>query len=383
MKKHLTVLCLILSFSQIGLAQFLHKASKESHYRLVYALNSLQIKNITLNGLGTVDSSYFNNCVDTIALDESFKKSGNYLIASLDHDRLRLELLENRPFKLQVLNNQSDFNVVLIGDNNRFLNNAQVFLEGIKVKFSTEKGLYQLPKRHNKGLLQINFEGESYYEIITTNYPSYAQKLKNRIVYSFPLKYLTTPLVNWIKYHNPPTFVRNIKTMFREGFRDYFEEKKEQKLERKYEEWQQNAVVFLNKPKYLPKDTVRFKVVLMDKKGRYLDKPFLDVKIGGYSKKVITKLKPYSKGLFEGYFVLADSLKLKLNQRQYLRFMDEDVLASTSFQYADYTLNAELFEIKIDENTYYQSDTIQLALSAFDENGIAISDAHYSLKVQT
>jgi thiamine biosynthesis lipoprotein ApbE len=42
--------------------------------------------------------------------------------------------------------------------------------------------------------------------------------------------------------------------------------------------------VFLNKPKYLPKDTVRFKVVLMDKKGRYLDKPFLDVKIGGIQK---------------------------------------------------------------------------------------------------
>lgn len=384
MKKHLTVLCLILSFSQIGLAQFLHKASKESHYRLVYALNSLQTKNITLNSLSIVDSSYFNNCVDTIALDESFKKSGNYLIASLDYDRLRLELLENRPFKLQVLNNQSDFNVVLIGDNNRFVNNAQVFLEGKKVKFSTEKGLYQLPKRHNKGLLQIDFEGESYYEIITTNYPSYAKKLKNRIVYSFPLKYLTFPLVNWIKYHNPTTFVRNIQAMFREGFSDYFEEKKEQKLEQKYSEWQQNSVVFLNKPKYLPKDTVRFKVVLMDKKGRYLDKPFLDVKIGAYSKKVITNLKPYSKGLFEGYFVLTDSLKLKLNQSQYLRFMDdEDELASTSFQYADYTPNAELFEIKIDENTYYQTDTIQLALSAFDENGIAISDARYSLKVQT
>jgi hypothetical protein len=283
---------------------------KESHYRLVYALNSLQTKNITLNSLSIVDSSYFNNCVDTIALDESFKKSGNYLIASLDHDRLRLELLENRPFKLQVLNNQSDFNVVLIGDNNRFVNNAQVFLEGKKVKFSTEKGLYQLPKRHNKGLLQIDYEGESYYEIITTNYPSYAQKLKNRIVYSFPLKYLTVPLVNWIKYHNPPTFVRNIKAMFREGFRDYFEEKKEQKLERKYEEWQQNSVVFLNKPKYLPKDTVRFKVVLMDKKGRYLDKPFLDVKIGGIQKRLLISLSPIAKACLKDtlYWRIVSSL---------------------------------------------------------------------------
>lgn len=378
------VLCLILSFSQIGLAQFLHKASKESHYRLVYALNSLQTKNITLNSLSIVDSSYFNNCVDTIALDESFKKSGNYLIASLDHDRLRLELLENRPFKLQLLNNQSDFNVVLVGDNNRFINNAQVFLEGKKVRFSTEKGLFQLPKRHNKGLLRIDLAGESYFEIINTRYPSYAKKLKNRIVYSFPLKYLTVPLVNWIKYHNPPTFVRNIKAMFREGFSDYFEEKREQKMEQKYSEWQQNSVVFLNKPKFLPKDTVRFKVVLMDRKGRYLDKPFLNVKIGEYPRlKVVARVKPYSKGLFEGYFVLADSLKLKLDQHQFLRFMDdEDELASTSFKYADYALNAELFEIDLPENTYYQADTIQLALSAFDENGIAISDARYSLKVQ-
>jgi hypothetical protein len=62
---------------------------------------------------------------------------------------------------------------------------------------------------------------------------------------------------------------------------------------------------------------------------------------------------------------------------------DEDDLVSTSFKYADYALNVELFEIKIDENAYYQTDTIQLALSAFDENGIAISDARYSLKVQT
>jgi hypothetical protein len=62
--------------------------------------------------------------------------------------------------------------------------------------------------------------------------------------------------------------------MFREGFSNYFEEKKEQKLEQKYSEWQQNSVVFLNKPKYLPKDTVRFKVVLMDKKGPILKSPF-------------------------------------------------------------------------------------------------------------
>lgn len=137
----------------------------------------------------------------------------------------------------------------------------------------------------------------------------------------------------------------------------------------------------LNKPKYLPNDTVKFKAYVFNKKGKAINDE-LDVALFNYGKKTtITKLKPYTAGMYNFEFVLHDSLQLKLDKHYDLRLSHpkRDKSLSQFFDYEAYLLKKNTLTVRIENNEHHRGQNKQVYVSVRDDNDLKVSDARVEI----
>ncbi|RZJ82671.1 MAG: hypothetical protein EOO20_24175, partial [Chryseobacterium sp.] len=143
-----------------------------------------------------------------------------------------------------------------------------------------------------------------------------------------------------------------------------------------------------NKPKYRPRDTVRFKFFLVRNDKRKSENKLLRAEIYDYksSKEIIKTIAPYTAGGYESSFVLSDSLKLKLNTvysvvLKELEGNEWKEVIRGSFRYEDYELHKINLNVRHPEWVEYPGRPIALYIRASDENDLTIPDARLEVVV--
>ena len=147
----------------------------------------------------------------------------------------------------------------------------------------------------------------------------------------------------------------------------------------------QSYFVF-NKPRYKPRDTVRFKAFIMTSSGRPVDKPLQVRLLEAYPRDVDTvigHITPYRPGGYSFSFVLTDSLDLSLdeNYRIQLETPAGIRLADENFHYEDYELTSLRFEARVDKHVNSPGDPVSLYAKAIDENDLPVPDARVRIWV--
>ncbi len=154
----------------------------------------------------------------------------------------------------------------------------------------------------------------------------------------------------------------------------------------------------IGQPKYKPNDTVRVKGSFYRKNRRY-NRPVSvllslslsqDYNESFYSslsnnRKVLKeRLDPCADGVYTYDFVLADSLRLKLDTKYYVSFWDRKgrLLEYCSFKYEDYVLRDATLDGSYDQPDYYKGDSIRVKVTAKDANGLPFADALVKVTLQ-
>ena len=167
-------------------------------------------------------------------------------------------------------------------------------------------------KSNKKGFLSVTHQGFTSYYSLKRDYNNPSVK---RLLNNTPVKHVWFPIKTILKI--PKYYFHLIKHEgFFRSFRAFgfaFQELMYHFNPKSYDEFSSNyfGYMVLNKPKYLPNDTVKFKAYIVNRKGKALNKP-VNVVLGHYrDRKILTKLNPYTQGGYECQFVFARFIEIK------------------------------------------------------------------------
>ena len=152
----------------------------------------------------------------------------------------------------------------------------------------------------------------------------------------------------------------------------------------------------VSQPKYKPNDTVRVKGFVYRKNRRYNRPVSVSLlKYDGRSsfsslqkenrKMLKEELEPCSDGVYTYDFVLADSLKLQLDEKYIVSFWNKKgrlIGTSSTFTYEDYVLRDASLVGSYDQPAYYKGDSIRVKVKAKDANGFPFADALVKVTLQ-
>lgn len=138
-----------------------------------------------------------------------------------------------------------------------------------------------------------------------------------------------------------------------------------------------------NQPKYKPNDTVRVKGFIYRKNRRYNRPVSVRLSGNGVNNRLEKRLEPCADGVYTYDFVLTDSLKLQLDKRYFVSFVNKRGREiARGFTYEDYVLHDATLEASYDQPTYYKGDSIRVKVKAKDANGLPFADALVKVTLQ-
>lgn len=147
--------------------------------------------------------------------------------------------------------------------------------------------------------------------------------------------------------------------------------------------------IALNKPEYRVGDTVHFKALGLNSKGKAQEG--LGLKMSYYDglkrKKLsvsVNNLEHYAPGRFKGFFVISDSLEgLRLNFELTTSDYNKYLLIHRSINVKDYRFDEVDFDYEIlnNENELYADQPLVFKFSAFDDNGLPVLDGKVHIKI--
>ena len=280
--------CLIIFFAVASIgklkSQELQKSRAYSYYTYIYTINNNLAKNLLdINGKALVKEELLLNPIDSFLTDSGYKKkliAGNYLYVSASGNNLH--------YKLKSINNMDAY---LYVDKKRILffpytkstlqpiADAVVKLNKHKAKYDPQTRAYKLKGVKEEGFITVTSGNEEAYFSIEKKEKDYDYDYERQ---KFSLKKL-------FKKSDNDSYYRRNNTNYNNGY------------------------IAFNKPKYLPKDTVKFKALILTKKGKYYMGD-VDVMFGrGSNNKKLTTIKAISPGAYVYQFVLGDSLTVDEN----------------------------------------------------------------------
>ncbi|MGV3538464.1 MAG: carboxypeptidase-like regulatory domain-containing protein [Rufibacter sp.] len=351
-----------------------------SYFTYIYKITDAEAKVLFEKGMDAAKQSFFHTKVDSFPTNLPYQKQlpqGHYLYTYTSGPDLEYTLHSSIQSQLQLLNNHVDFAAVLQDSLGNIIPNAQLMLKNKKVPFDQASQTYRLANSKKSGLLSVTHDSFTFYVPVEQNNRKWKTSLWRKIVFSKPVYYLWSPfrdiassLIHWY----PQGFVYKAIHLFDDwGYRS--------------SNWPQGYLV-LNKPMYMPGDTVRYKAFLVKKNGNPYKKA-LQAEIAGTDKpKRLGELKPFRPGAYEGSFILHDSLRLRLDTSVRLklirekRWNEEDVI-STMFKYEDYELKENTYTARLDKLEHFAGTTNNLILRGADANGLTLTDARVELTVLT
>lgn len=144
------------------------------------------------------------------------------------------------------------------------------------------------------------------------------------------------------------------------------------------------SYLITDKNKYKPGDKVRFKSYALSN-SRNPIKRELEIWLTAYPVNIkLGTISPHRPGSFAGEFMLHDSLKLQLDKTYQLRLQKNwRVVSSCNFRYEDYELSGNKLDVQLESASQYNPDTNTVVITATDENGLMLKDAHAEVVVET
>lgn len=367
---YLAFLCLVpLSLMSQERAQWQEGSSYELVYKLSLAEASKLVQSLTIE----IDDFNLQERVpfDTIPSGNRGKhlnELGFYLRVKAKKQQLVAELDLVQNYEVEMVPNRKRLAFIVLKNGNEVVRPEEVVLRGKTVAFDQDLQAYNTRVRRGRGVIVIDNHGEQALFPIHKSYKQFFYRFGNKVLHSFPVKVIYKPgreIYQSIAYGEPTGIVRKAGSLI---FRDLREK-------RVY------GYLLLNKPKYEPVDTIRYKVKLAKQNGRaYSRKVTVSLpsrKGKGYQKEIRLK-----RGQAHGEIVLHDSLNLILDGYQYLAIRRNDQeLISTSFDYEEYVLKSEVYDLRLEQEKHNNGEENKAILSGIDENDNNLKNSRYELEI--
>ncbi|WP_299708314.1 carboxypeptidase-like regulatory domain-containing protein [uncultured Pontibacter sp.] len=380
-------LLLLLFISLITVSAFsqgrLANSQLRSPYTYIYQITDEQALKIYEKGPDVVKSSFFHTVVDSFAIGKDYNKplpQGHYLYMHAQGPDLVYWLETKSKLQAKLLHMQPELTLLIHDSLGQLVSDAQVMAGKKRVPFDNKTNTYRLKKGPKKGVVSVTHSGHTFYEELAPqhNQSHYKPKWWQRLINTFPIRYAWWPfrdVYRTIKWGYPQGWIRSVASIFNE---DHRRDKAD-----KYK-----GYLVTNKPLYQPGDTVRYKAYVVKDNGKpvqYKAQLVLD----GYDikRKKLEEFEPYRKGAYEGWFVLHDSLNLRLDATYTLLLertnKREDVMVSHSFTYEDYELKENKYTLRLAHEEHQAGIENQLHVRGTDANGLNLLDARVEVVVFT
>lgn len=364
---------LCLSYSPL-VGQQKPQFSTQSNYTLVYKLSLEEAKNIAHSGTASVtEFDLFKRIpYDTLVDNEAgrhTRQNGFYLLIKTVKQKLDISLQLVQHLEIKKIADKGHLRFIIIEDGIREVKPTEVRIDGRSIEYNEEIKAYRIKPRRGSNTVVVRYKGEEAIFPVFKNYNPLFHRFGNKVLSSFPVKLIYKPgrdIYQSIAYGETVGIVNKVGSIF---FRDL-------RYARAY------GYLLLNKPKYNPEDTLRYKLKLAKEDGRPYNRK-VTLKLGGYGRSKFTREVRLKKGQTAGEIVLHDSLDLRLDGYQRLAVIRHgDQLISTSFDLEDYSLKSETYELKLDKDRHSLSDENKIVLSGKDENDKRLKNSRYEVEVK-
>jgi hypothetical protein len=313
------------------------------------------------------DSSYFHT---PISEKQAKQETGHYLRVNLSGESYEASLYATNNIRVELLNSQHDFSLLVKDTLGNNLPAAQVFLNKRSVPFDPKTQNYHLKRAPKEGFLEVKIAQDiAYYKVEPTGrkisglVTSYNRFKYTRIggIVTFPFRFLGKP----IKY-----LITNIR-------RGNWISPKEFFFRRKYRLLQ--GYIAFSQPVYRLGDTMRLKAFVASPKGRplkrnltftiaerYLDDPAL-----------VQKISPEKPGSYIMEWPLMDTLTIDedysvaIAHPRHKKWMN----LRSKFRLEEFELDEINYELKTTCTEFHRGEKCILQLSAKTTNGLSIPDA--------
>ena len=389
------VLLYLLSWQVAAAQQRLAQGRQRSYYTKVFRLTDAETLLLYQKGLAAAKASFFTQPVDSFRTDSlrQWRRPlpvGYYLVAHTEGPRLVYWLRSVTDREVVVLDNQVDLALVVRDTTGQLLNGqTQVNIGGRDVPFDAATQSFRKARGGRGGIVAVTQGGRTTYHLLTRTFPSKTQptvrSVANRVVFGFPLGYLTGPVRNFVRSlksfsYTTTGLVGLVRSVFDEGVRD---ERQRQRERRREQAWTHYLV--FSKPRYRPQgDTLRLKArVTRRDGGRPCTAPLtLWLTNNGKSKKIAV-LRPERPGSYVFELPLTDTLGLQSSRSVYVRLDDARgvTLASEEFQLEDYELKNTRYTLRVAETEQRQGTPQALFLRGTDANELNLLDARVRVAV--
>lgn len=382
---------------------YLQTSSTESQFALIYKIKNdkegFQNKDIVeLLDKNKTDLTSFMTLVDSVETNKlnefNFSNSmeyGYYLTVWTEKEILKVKLTTIAPLNVVLQSNAKRAWLIVYDSLGNELPNLKIKLNNQLLSYNKKLKSYTLPNRKKTANIEIEYAEQTWHLFAQrqTNHYYYKRSFLKKIVYGFPIKYC------WIvPYREVKKVVRAIDYGSVEDlgvvhfFVDLFTEEDESRNTPYFDgkHYGGNGYIVMNKLKYRPLDTLRFKTYLVDKEGIPIEDDEIDffVTKNGYYDKKIHSIKAYRKGGFESEIVLVDSLQLKLGDRIgiVLKNKKEKVVISEEVIYEDYILpEIKSFKVETTDKNHYRNAPFALRINAKDFNNLPILDGKVNVEL--
>jgi len=307
---------------------------------------------------------YFETRVDSFHTDSMFKlklAAGYYICATVKESQVEYTFNPQYALTTSIIPHNRDLIVSVHTKNNVAVTDAAVNIDGKAVPWDNTIGAYRLKGYHKRGMLQVKSgAADDCYNLNNYSYVPLKGLRKVAGIVLWPVK---------VVYGTVFCPVYTFRYLFKKRSKAYA----------------YFGYLATNKPEYLPKDTVKIKAYVVNKKGKPLTKK-LFMNVSGYSnnfnyEKVFHKeLKPESPGNYSCEFVVGDSLKVNtsywvtpaLNDKLYPTSLEN---VTNTFYLEDYQLDETSYSVTTDKDYYSRGDNIVISASGKDINGFPLKDA--------
>ncbi len=366
----------------------------------IYRITSEEARYLLDHDLQSKDTTFFHDFAGIVgSIEDTFGLPyGHYIVVnSIREARLTYTYLPLTPWRIYMPENGTDFLVQLIGIANDVpISTALVKINNKPVPFDPETSCYKISKGNQKGMLTVQYQGETFYYTVNRDRNS---AFLHRL-WRAPRQYLIQPAIFAVSL--PFDGYKSIKEKKAQG--SIFKVKqvtiaaikslrRKEQLHQYSGKWEERSKyrghVFFSKPKYREGDTVKFKAHILNKKtSQWIDETlWAYLKDDSDKEHCLGQVKPEQKG--DGYsfrFVLSDSMNIALDRRYSILLKNKDsfIVANEFLYYEDYELKKTVFDIELlsKDKKHFRGKPFTLKLSAKDENGLPVHDARAEFTIE-
>lgn len=318
---------------------------KESTHAFCFQMSEAEMRALVLGEVDTLSAAVLASTpVDTCRVEEVdtvCRGRGHWVWAWRTGAKLRFRIENNPGFTAKVYGETGGVTQVLVLDEaGRPMGDAVVKLGNNRLKYNEVRGMYECRTPKGKRMMYL-----------TVEYGGDVQSF----LYDKPKE---------VKYAEEYHYHRRMP--------EYHHTDVDNQLRMSY--------MATDKPIYRPGDTIRWKAVIMNVAGKWLDAEYNLSIQAPYSafRKVLGKVSGSSVGVFGGDVHLADSLELRADMAYFLVLSDDKGRVMTPFSFEDYELKGLNVAVSAPAELV-KDDTCVFSIKSVDEKGDDVTSGEIEL----